>query len=53
MSLTQTTEDDIKQKRINFMAEIRDALIAGDGQPEGEAKTKKIKKGKKKTTEII
>ncbi len=27
----QSSEEDIKKKRINFMADIRDALIAGDG----------------------
>ena len=33
------------------MADIRDALIAVDGTKEGEVKTKKIKKQKKKATE--
>ena len=47
--MNQQSEEDIKKKRINFMADIRDALIAGDGTQEGEVKTKKIKKQKKKT----
>ena len=31
MNHQQSSEEDIKKKRINFMADIRDALIAGDG----------------------
>ena len=43
----KTGEEEIQQKRKNFLAEMRDALITGSEVPEGEPKTKKIKKQKK------
>ena len=33
--------DEIKEKRRNFMVQIRDALIAGEGESEGFKKKKK------------
>ncbi len=50
LSMNQQSEDDIKKKRINFMADIRDALITGDVTGEGEVvQQKKLKKKKQKT----
>ncbi|CDW82473.1 coiled-coil domain-containing protein 104 [Stylonychia lemnae] len=42
----KVSEQEIQQKRKNFMSEIRDALITGD-QESSEATIKKVKKGKK------
>ena len=45
--------NDIQEKRRNFMGQIRDALIAGDGESEGFKKKVKKQAPKKKDTELL
>ena len=46
------SDQEINQKRKNFMAEIRDALVSGDTNqvPDETGTVKKLRKGKKQQT---